>query len=153
MSVDLVVEGVVACVFNTHLIANYKPETYLGYRTSQAQLLQLEDHLRVMEMPIVVCGDLNMTVSHFPDTSYLRTLAEAFDWELGPHTVDNQTNPLRQGNLAKLSGRGRSKPNYRVDYGLWRDLTKKNSNIVFSQPVEEVGYLSDHYGIYLELST
>lgn len=154
LDIGIEVAGTLVRVVNTHLVANYNHKSTSTYQVNHYQLFQLEEFLQASKEPVLVCADLNMVVSHLPDASYSRTMAEAFDWGVGPHTIDNALNPLRQGTLARWSGRGASKPNKRLDYCFWTSFaSRREAMLVFQEPVGPNGYLSDHYGIRVELDT
>jgi endonuclease/exonuclease/phosphatase family metal-dependent hydrolase len=103
--------------------------------------------------PHVLCGDFNTT----SDVLYFRYqqygFSEVFDFDPTVLTVDNQNNPLRQRALARLFGRGKKKPNKRIDAILFRELSEQiavTSSVCcdgISNTERYVGPLSDHAGI------
>lgn len=136
-------------VYNTHLLGAYgimKGEQ--AVMSSQRQ--ELENAVAKCDYALFVCGDLNITPDMFGEDSLFRQMDEAFNLEGEPITVDNQGNPLRQGLLPRLSGRGSSRPDKRIDYAFASGFKIYFPELFLDRPVESYrycGFLSDHYGI------
>jgi endonuclease/exonuclease/phosphatase family metal-dependent hydrolase len=138
-------------ILNTHLLGAYGFDNQSEQRTVLNQKNEIALSLSSEDYPVVVCGDFNLTPKAFSEDSYFRSLCEVFSMDDQPITVDNQNNPLRQGRLAQVSGRGSAKPNKRIDFIFYNRLKMKESRRIFDKPLSHGGYnghLSDHYGIH-----
>jgi endonuclease/exonuclease/phosphatase family metal-dependent hydrolase len=155
-------DGAWCRIINTHLLGSYGKLPGTEEAIIRSQREAIVKWFGSLHGPAILCGDLNCPPSAFGTESPFRQWKEAFGLDKEePYTVDNQRNPLRQGFIARLSGRGAAKPNKRIDYIFLRDggldVRFKDPKVILDYPVEETtcgftGFLSDHYGILTEIA-
>jgi endonuclease/exonuclease/phosphatase family metal-dependent hydrolase len=142
-------EGVEFIVFNTHTLGAYRLFKERERMVIAQQFQELEQAVLGGGQNFVLCGDLNRSPASL-ENSFLSEIAEALGLLSGHVTVDNLGNPLRQGRLAKISGRGKHRPNQRLDYIFAEGYEFVSSEVAFDTPYvtrEYEGYLSDHFGV------
>ena len=141
-------------IINTHLIGSYGLLLHAERATVHQQRTQLEQAVAPILGAMIVCGDFNLQPALFSSDSYFRRLDEVFALSEEEITVDNGSNPLRQGKIARLCGRGNTKPNKRSDYMFFRQMHLLHAEVVFHRQYVHAGYegfLSEHYGIMATL--
>lgn len=148
-SVWLSFEGVELAVFNTHTLGAYQLFSRHERQVIDSQFEELEMAMAKHLTPFVLCGDLNRSPASLAD-SFLSEMTEALGLKSSHITVDNMHNPHRQGRLARFSGRGRQRPNKRLDYIFAEGYEFITSAVIFDTPHCADGYeghLSDHFGV------
>jgi endonuclease/exonuclease/phosphatase family metal-dependent hydrolase len=137
-------------LYNTHLLGAYGIARQSEMQVLKAQWSELASEVQRDRCPAVVCGDFNVTRDALVNSFWDSHMSEVFALSPVPITVDNKDNPLRQGFVAKVSGRGNKKPNKRIDYIFFKGLDLFSSVRMFdSAHSGELykGFLSDHFGI------
>lgn len=147
--VRLLCGGTELAVFNTHTLGAYQLFPRHERQVIDSQFEELEMAVATHLTPFVLCGDLNRSPASLED-SFLSGVTEAFGLQSDHITVDNMHNPLRQGRVARLSGRGGPRPNKRIDYIFAEGYEFITSTVIFDTPHHANGYeghLSDHFGV------
>lgn len=130
---------------NTHLASTYKNSNDENLLIT-SQLLELEEFIKSLDGPIVVCGDFNIPPTHSSMQSFIKSLSLK-DFSDNINVTLSTENSNRK---SFIHNKLHHLKDIRVDYILGRDVNIHSCELAFNQPINGK-HLSDHFGLIAEL--